>query len=249
MYRREDIMQEVNMRTKLLGISLLTAALIFCRINCFAENDKDHDALQIVANYSYVIGAEDSKETYEALGLFGARLKAVSLAAKYFVRKGLLTDYGAKTEEIFCLAAHQTDAAIIEQGIIEKGRVFYVKVKATVGIVDFIKADIRNKELDQTEEDFSWREEMEQDVLPSIDPARELSRAYRYLGKKRWRMAIIYLDHLQKKYPNWSELYLAKAHGLYATHNRQGMMAALRTSCSLGNREACEDLEGMTQVP
>ncbi len=83
---------------------------------------------------------------------------------------------------------------------------------------------------------------MEQYVNKTIEPGKEISRAYRYIRKKERRIAIIYLNHLQKKYPNWSELYLAKAIGFYISNDIEGMMSALQMSCNLGNKEACDDL-------
>ena len=97
----------------------------------------------------------------------------------------------------------------------------------------------------QEEIGFSFQEEMAQHVDTVIDPARELSRAYRYIRKRHWRIAIIYLDHLDKKYPNWGEIFLAKAIAFYGIHDIERMMDALKTSCHLGNQEACEDLESL----
>jgi len=181
------------------------------------------------------------------LGLFGAKYKAVVLSAKYLTHKGLLENYGDKQKEIFCLAANEIKAVVIEKKLIDKENSYYVKIETNIESTDFIRAEIQNLDLEKEEMNFSFKEKMGQDVYESIDPAQELSRAYRYLRKKYWRVAIIYLDHLEKKYPNWGEIYLAKAIGFYAMHNMQGMMDALKTSCSLGNREACEDLEGLRQ--
>ena len=86
---------------------------------------------------------------------------------------------------------------------------------------------------------------MDQHVYTTVDPAQELSRAYRYIRKRQWRIAIIYLDHLEKKYPNWGEIFLAKAIGFYGMHDIGRMLDSLKTSCSLGNQEACNDLESL----
>ena len=107
--------------------------------------------------------------------------------------------------------------------------------------------NLKNIELEKQENKFSWQEEMEQYVYKTIEPGKEISRAYRYLRKRHTRLSIIYLNHLQKKYPNWSEIYFAKAIGFYATNKFEAMMNALKTSCTLGNREACEDFEGFTK--
>jgi len=88
---------------------------------------------------------------------------------------------------------------------------------------------------------------MEQTVYKTIRPGEEISRAYRYFRKKEWRMAIIYLNHLQKKYPNWHEIYCAKAIGYYAENKPEAMVDALHSACSLGNNEACEDVKKFSE--
>jgi hypothetical protein len=74
---------------------------------------------------------------------------------------------------------------------------------------------------------------------PTIAPARELSRAYRYIRKHHWRMAIIYLDHLEKKYPHWGTLFLAKAMAYLGMHETDRAISALSSACYLGDQEAC----------
>ena len=84
---------------------------------------------------------------------------------------------------------------------------------------------------------------MEQHVLKTIAPSQELSRAYRYIRRGKWRIAIIYLNHLERKYPNWGEVYLAKAIAFYGIHNIDKMIAALKAACLFGSEEACKDLQ------
>jgi len=227
---------------------LLAAIFFFNPIFGFAEDDKNDDTLEIVTDYTYIMGPSDSPEKYEALGLYGAKYKAVVLSAKYLSHRGLLENYGKKQKEIFCLAADELKSAIIEKRLIENGSSYYVKIKSKVTSTDFIRAEIKDLELEKEEMNFSLYEKMEQHVYKSIDPAQELSRAYRYIRRMRWRIAVIYLDHLEKKYPNWSEVYLAKAIAFYAIHEIRNMMEALTSSCSLGNREACEDIDALTQL-
>jgi hypothetical protein len=240
---------EVKMRMRILILSLVSVLLLPNPFVCFGEDQTDDEALRLVADDTYRIGPGDSREKYEALALFGARYKAAALAAKYLAHKGLLEHYGRKEKEIFCLAANTIHTTVIENRLVDSGKSYYVKIRARARSIDFIRAEIQNLELEKKETKFSWKEEMEQHVYTSVSPALELSRAYRYFRKKNWRIAIIYLDHLVKKYPNWGDLYLAKAIGNYATHNLAGTKEALKTACSLGNREACEDLEGLNHSP
>lgn len=240
-------MNEVKMRRKIMITCFLSAIFFFVPKISPAENDKNDETLEIVTAYTYQIAPGDSQKKYEALGLFGAKYKAVVLAAKYLSHKGLLENYGKRQKEIFCLAVNELKSAVVEKKLIDNGSSFYIKIKTEVDSLDFIRAEIKDLELEKDEKNFSLQDKMEQHISKSIDPAQELSRAFRYIRKMQWRIAIIDLEHLERKYPNWSEIYLAKAIAFYAIHEIQSMMDALKTSCALGNREACEDIEGLIQ--
>ena len=86
----------------------------------------------------------------------------------------------------------------------------------------------------------------EQPVMADIEPGRELARAYRYIRQRQWRIAIIYLDHLQKKYPAWGDLYLAKAVAFYGMNDPEDMKTALTKACRLDSREACSELQSFS---
>ena len=226
---------------------LLLAILLLAPTRCLSADNPGEPPLALTSECTYRIGSGDSKEISRALALYCARREAVIMAAKYFMHKGLLENYGPKQKEILCLAAGEIQAHIVAETHDPEARTYSVKIKTRPQITDFIKAEIKNLELEKQELQFSWQEEMEQHVYKSVDPGLEISRAYRYIRKKRWRIAIIYLNHLEKKYPNWQEIYSAKAISYYATNNMEAMMNALKTSCSLGNREACEDIQGFRQ--
>jgi len=59
---------------------------------------------------------------------------------------------------------------------------------------------------------------------------------------------MIYLDHLEKKYPNWDSIYMAKAIAHYILHEPQLMQNALKRACGLGNPVACSDLKNLKNV-
>jgi hypothetical protein len=237
----------VKMRLSNLSKSLLLMGILVIPTLCLSKEEQSDDPPILITDYTYRIGSGDSKEKYKALGLYGAKRKAVILSAKYLADKNLLENFGKKQKEIFCLASNEVQATIIDEKYFEYNKTYYIKIRVKPKITDFIKAEIKNFELERKERNFSWQEEMEQFVYTSIDPAQELSRAYRYIRKRQWRIAIIYLDHLGKKYPNWSELYLTKAIGFYGMHDIERMRDALKISCSLGNQEACKDLERFVQ--
>ena len=212
-----------------------------------SKDDNGNSSFVSTIDFTYNLRKGDSKELSKDLALFGAKQKAVVLSAKYLTHKGLLEHYGKKQSEIFCLATNGIGVSIIDEKFHEKMNSYYIKIKATVGVTDFIHAEIENLELEKKELKIPYSEEMEQHVSKSIEPGRELSRAYRYIRRGKWRVAIIYLNHLGKKYPNWGDVYLAKAIGFHCIHNDDKMIDALKTACSLDNEEACNDLKGLTQ--
>jgi len=206
------------------------------------------DTVTVTADYIYTPPQKEPEETARALALFGARYKAAALGAKFLSHKGLLVHFGNRQREILCLAADQIEAVILEKRLDSETGLFAVRIRSTIDATDFIRAEIADQALEKEENGLSFRDEMEQPVSGELRPGKELSRAYRYLRKKQWRIAVIYLDHLQEKYPYWGEVYLAKALGFYSLNQTVMMADALKTACRLNNQEACQDLEGLSPV-
>jgi hypothetical protein len=233
------------MKMKLIHLLLVFSAL--AGSTGIAADSKSDLAVALTADYTYPVGAGDSLEKSRALAMFGAKLKAVALAAKYLTHKGLLEPYGKREKEIFCLTANQIAASVVEEKSDPDRRAYDIKIRTEIGSIDFIKAEIRDLELEKNEYDMSYREEMEQFVIKEIDPGLELSHAYRLIRKGQWRLAIIYLNHLAKKYPHWGDVYLAKALGYYGQNDSDSMLEALKRACSLNNQEACSDLNSISR--
>ena len=229
-----------------LTICFLSFLLLMFSSLCVADDGKAENKFEIVSEFTYPLAPSDLKDVYESLCLFGAKYKAVKLSGKYLQHIGVLKDYGKRKREIFYLVADDLKIQIIQKNIIDSKK-FYAKIKAEVTPANFIKAEIINNRLEEKERKFSWQEEMEQYLYKTINPGQEISRAYRYFRKKNWRIGMIYLDHLQKKYPNWQEIYFAKAIGFYAQNRFKEMTNALKKSCSLGNDEACDDLKSLSE--
>ena len=234
------------MSFSLKRICLLLVLVLISDIHSSASDNQNDDTIKVITEFYYRLGDGDSKEKSRALALFGAKLKAVNLAAKYLTHKGLLEHYENKQNEIFCLATNEINVSIIEEKYKKESNSYYVKIDSEVTSVDFIKAQIKNLEFEKKEANFSYSKEMEQPVLTVIAPAEELSRAYRYIGNKQWRISIIYLDHLEKKYPNWGDVFLAKAIAFYGMDAISSMTEALKTACSLDNQEACNELQSFS---
>jgi hypothetical protein len=230
------------MPCNLKQITLIFLLVIISAGPCVAGDQKREDKIKVITDFTYKIGNKDTKEKYRALGLFGAKIKAVNLAAKYLTHKGVLEHYEKKQSEIFYLTTNEINVSIIDENFYQNTNTYYVKIKSEVTTIDFIKAQIKDSELDKNESNFSYIEEMEQNVSKIINPGKELSRAYRYIRKKQWRIAIIYLDHLGEKYPHWGEVFLAKAVAFFGMDDIDKMFDALKTACSLNNQEACNEL-------
>ena len=230
-----------------MSLSLKQISLILLLFNisswpCGADDQKRDNTITVITDYTYRMGDKDSKEKSRALALFGAKLKAVNLAAKYLTHKGVLEHYEKKQSEIFCLTTNEIPVTVIDEKFYQEINSYYVKIKSEVTSIDFIKAQIKDVQLEKNESSFSYSEEMEQPVSKIIDPGEELSRAYRYIRKEQWRISIIYLDHLQKKYPDWGDVFLAKAIAFYGMDQIDKMADALKTACALNNQEACNEL-------
>jgi hypothetical protein len=204
-----------------------------------ADTDSIIQEMQVITDFSYHAGPDDSRETARALALYGAKRKAVLTLASHLADRGLLKDYGDKKMEVFCLVIDEVHSSILAQSYSEKSRTYKIKIESRLSLTDFVKAEIRDVALEKEEAHFSWQEEMEPAVSPTIAPALELSRAYRYIRKQHWRMAIIYLDHLQKKYPHWGALFLAKAMAYLEMNESERAISALSSACYLGDQEAC----------
>jgi hypothetical protein len=230
------------MSLSLKQTSLILLLFIISTWPCAADEPKRDHTTKVITEYTYRTGDKDSKEKSRALALFGAKLKAVNLAAKYLTHKGVLEHYEKKESEIFCLTTNQIQVSIIDEKFYQDTNSYYVKINSEVTSIDFIKAQIRDVELEKNESSFSYSEEMEQPVSKIIDPGAELSRAYRCIRKEQWRISIIYLDHLENKYPHWGDVFFAKAIAFYGMDQLDKMADALKAACSLNNQEACNEL-------
>lgn len=219
----------------LLGIILLHSC---CRAPIVIADSTPHE-MELVTVFLYHGAPDVSREIALAIALYGAKYKAVLLAADQLAEKGLLTDDDGKKMAVFCLVVDELPFILMDESFDETSRTCQVQIKSSISLADFVKAEIKNEALENDELHFSLKEEMEQIVPPRIAPALELSRAYRYIGKRQWRIAIIYLDHLEKKYPQWGALFYSKAMAYLGMHETEKAISALTSACYLGNQDAC----------
>jgi hypothetical protein len=182
--------------------------------------------------------------------LFNAKRKAVDLAGRYLLRKDVIKRYELNRDEIYSLAAREIPAEILEEKweTIGKTPEYRVRIRSRIQPSDFVKAEIEDAKQAKKEANESYQEEMEQKVSAEIDPGREIAKAYRLLREKKWRITMIYLNHLAKKYPNWDSIYMAQAITHYILHEPVFMKKALNKACRLGNDTACDDLKNLKKV-
>ena len=225
--------------------------LLFCVFTpvALAQNFQG-DTVELESEAIYTMRGGDSKDLARALALFEAKRKAVEVGAKYLSTKGLIEVFGERKKEIYALVTGEVETEILEEKWRPSGEAMQclLRIRARVKESDFIKADIQDQRLEKQDRKEPFREEMEPTIGKETDPAKEVAKAYRLMRTRDWRMAMIYLDRLEIKYPNWGEIYMTKAVGYYALHAPRQMKKLLEKACGLGNEEACEDLKRLKKV-
>lgn len=119
-----------NMKlTTAAKIFFLTILLVCLHLGAtIAEVDSSGYTIQTTTAFSYHAGPGDSLEKTRALALYGAKHKAVILAAHHFAGRGLLEDFGDKQMEIFCLVADELQPSNIDQSFAEKTNTYTTKI-------------------------------------------------------------------------------------------------------------------------
>lgn len=227
-------------------ISILLVVLLNYSVGSAAEND----VFEIEAEGSYRMATDASNDLAKKMALYAAKRKAVDLAGKYLSHKGLIKVYEKNRDEIYSLAAREIQVKILAQKLetIGETSAWRLWVRARVKASDFITAEMKDAQQEKKEAKESWREEMEQHVSAEIDPGRDIAKAYRLIREKKWRIVMIYLNHLEKKYPNWDSIYMAKAITHYILHEPEFMKKALTQACQLDNQIACDDLKQLKRL-
>ena len=92
------------MPVRLRYVFLFILLVVPAAANSMAADAPGENSIVVVTDFTYHRGDTDSVPKAKALAQFGAKYKAVQLAAKYLTHKGLLEHYEKKQNEIFCLA-------------------------------------------------------------------------------------------------------------------------------------------------
>jgi hypothetical protein len=225
--------------------TVVLGLLAWCRPELAPVFAADQGAFQTVAESSYTMRKGDSKELSKSLALFQAKRSAVEAAEKYFSRRERISIFGKKQEEIVNITADRVAYAAMQADWSGPGSsaTYRVRIKATVQPADFIEAEIETLRQEKTESTYSLRKEMEPEISADSPPGQDIAGACRRIRKGALRPAIIYLDRLQSKYPNWSEIYELKALAYDLHHESFKMQEALQKACELGSTDSCTQLE------
>ncbi len=239
-----------RIRCVIRGNLIIPGFLVLFLVSGVGAAEEEADIFEIETEGSYQMDAGLSVDLAKKVALFTAKRKAVYLAGKYLLHKDLIKRYELNRDEIYSLAARETQAEIVEEKRETVGNtsIYRLRIRSWIQPTDFYKAEIEDKKQEKKEAKESYREEMEQHISTEIDPGRDIAKAYRLLREKKWRIAMIYLNHLGKKYPNWDSIYMAKAITHYILHEPVFMKKALNEACRLGNDTACEDIKNLKKV-
>ena len=229
---------------------IMAALLVLFSINSVASAAEGNNIFEIETEGSYRMETGASSVLAKKVALFNAKRKAVDLAGRYLSRKGLIKSYELNRDEIYSLAAREIQVEILEERreTVEKFSIYRLRIRSKIQASDFIKAEIEDSKQAKKENRASYREEMEQPVSTEIDPGKDIAKAYRLLREKKWRITMIYLNHLGEKYPNWDKIYMTKAMTHYILHEPVFMKKALDEACRLGNNTACDDLKNIKKL-
>ncbi|MBW2516860.1 MAG: hypothetical protein JRE88_08755 [Deltaproteobacteria bacterium] len=234
----------------IIGTIIIVTLLFLISVDGVASAANEVNTIEIEAAGSYRMRADASIDLAKKVAFFNAKRHAVDLAGRYFSHKSLIKTYELNKEEIYSLVARDIQADVLEEKseTIEKTPTYRLRIRAKIMASDFVKAEIADARQEKKESEESYREEMEQPVSAEIDPGKDIAKAYRLLREKKWRIAMIYLNHLEKKYPNWDRIYMAKAIAHYILNEPVFMKKALNAACRLGNGTACDDLKNLKKV-
>lgn len=205
----------------------------------------DAVALEIQSEAAYTLGTGDSKPLARRLALFRAKVKAAYQAADRFEQQKLIQFADRDKNELVHLVADRLKAEPAQNQCrtVNQAVTCSVRMQAAVRLSDFIEAQLASLQLGKEEDKDNYRHEMEPPMPSPMRPGRALAKVYRLIDKHELRMAIIYLNRLAERYPNWGEIYELKAVALRLENQPVKMLVALRKACRLGSREACAHLK------
>jgi hypothetical protein len=228
---------------------IFTVGLVFWSISGSSSTyAADVDLFEMEADGAYTMGPGDTKTVCENLAVFEAKRAATEAAEKYFSRRERISPFGKKRDEIINITADRVDFIVVQErrASSDSSGTCRVRLKISLQPSDFIEGEIESLRMEKAEADESLRKKMEPTISSRSLPGHDIARAYRYVRKGELRLAIIYLDRLQLKYPNWPDTYEVKALAYDLYNEPAKMKEALQKACALGSQTGCVELKMLT---
>ncbi|UCD79981.1 MAG: hypothetical protein JSW26_00685 [Desulfobacterales bacterium] len=218
--------------------------ILFCSPGFFSAHAGDRGVFEMEADGAYTMREGDTKALCRNLAVFQAKRTVVEAAEKYFSRRERIALFGRKRDEIVNYTADRIAFNVLQEKWLINGSstAYQVRLKMLVEPSDFIESEIESLLLEKKEMGESLHEEMEPSISAESPPGYDIARAYRLIRIGKLRPAIIYLDRLQLKYPNWYEIYEVKALAYELHDETSNMKKALQQACELGSPSSCADL-------
>jgi hypothetical protein len=237
-------------KNRIVVCAMILVALLLISYHPLWAQSLEEDSLEVVAEGKFQAQAGTAKKLARQIALFEAKKRAVESAGRYLAGKHLVLSYEQKKEEIYSLVATKIHSKVIDENLETSGNTFNytIRIRTIIHSSDYIEADILDKQMEIKESREPLKEELEPAITAKIEPGVDISQAYRLLRKERLRPAMIYLDRLEEKYPNWAAIYMAKAMGFYLLHEPSNMKQELIRACKAGNASACDDLKSLKRI-
>ena len=245
LYHHSHLTQSTSLKMVVLFAAVVGLAVLLGFPIVYSSAATDLNSFEMEAEGSYSLRSGDTKTLAQSLAVFAAKRSAVQAAAKYFSQKELIELFGKKRPEIINITADNLTSTTLQENwpMMENQPTCSVRIKLVIKPSDFIEAQIENLQLEKKVSAQSYREEMEPVISNELHPGHDIAEAYRLIRMQSLRTALIYLDRLQQKYPNWPDIFEIKALAFYLQHEPMKMQAALQKACELGSQNGCNDLK------
>ncbi|MGD2000483.1 MAG: hypothetical protein PVJ00_07935 [Desulfobacterales bacterium] len=248
-YHHDHLKRYLSSKMAFFVAAAVGLAVLFVISIASSSASTNLNSFEMEAEGSYSLLGGDTKTLAQSLAVFAAKRSAVQTAARFFSQKELIELFGKKRLEIINITADNLTSATLQENWprMDNQTICSVRIKLVIKPSDFIEAQIENLQLEKKVSAQSYREEMEPVISNELLPGHDIAEAYRLIRIQSLRTAVIYLDRLQQKYPNWPVIFEVKALVFYLQHQPKKMEAALQKACELGSQSGCSDLKMFTR--
>ena len=196
----------VSRPLRTLWISLLAAALATI-LPAVVPAGADCTSLTLTTEGVYAPGQGDSAPLTRLLALYRAKVAAAEQAADRFADRRIIQFATHDRNELVNLVADNLKPEVLVDRweTTDKKKSYKVRLRVEVKLSDFIDAQLENLKLSSRESRDNYMQEMEPYLPEPLMPGHALAKAHRLIRARELRMAVIYLDRVIARYPNWQE--------------------------------------------